>query len=126
MFSLLRHPVSSLTRTITRAMSSASKLNISPASPRSPAPTFKPFTLALIQLGRVGADKAANLTHARDMIRRAAAGEVMGPGAEAEHGTANERGKPDLIVLPVRVSSCRVKTGGRMAQALRHNSPGVF
>ncbi|KAF8267859.1 carbon-nitrogen hydrolase [Lactarius quietus] len=51
-----------------------------------PAPTFKPFNLALIQLGQVCADKAANLKHARDMIRKAASG--------------NTHGKPDLIVLP--------------------------
>jgi hypothetical protein len=56
-----------------------------------PAPAFKPFNLALIQLGQIGADKRANLNHARDMIRRAASGEGVG-GAQ---------GKPDLIVLPV-------------------------
>jgi omega-amidase len=56
-----------------------------------PAPAFKPFNLALIQLGQIGADKSANLKHARDMIRRAASGEGVG-GAQ---------GKPDLIVLPV-------------------------
>lgn len=55
------------------------------------APAFKPFNLALIQLGQIGADKSANLKHARDMIRRAASGEGVG-GAQ---------GKPDLIVLPV-------------------------
>ncbi|KAI9456248.1 carbon-nitrogen hydrolase [Lactarius psammicola] len=60
-------------------------------STRPPAPTFKPFNLALIQLGQIGADKAANLKHARDMIRKAANGE----------GTnGNTQGKPDLIVLP--------------------------
>ncbi|KAH9999011.1 carbon-nitrogen hydrolase [Russula vinacea] len=52
-----------------------------------PAPAFKPFNLAVIQLGQIGADKRANLKHARDMIRRAASGEGVG-------------GKPDLIVLP--------------------------
>jgi hypothetical protein len=57
-----------------------------------PAPAFKPFNLALIQLGQIGADKRANLNHARDMIRRAAGGEGVGGGAQ---------GKPDLIVLPV-------------------------
>jgi hypothetical protein len=56
-----------------------------------PAPGFKPFNLALIQLGQIGADKRANLNHARDMIRRAAGGEGVG-GAQR---------KPDLIVLPV-------------------------
>jgi hypothetical protein len=59
-----------------------------------PAPAFKPFNLALIQLGQIGADKGANLKHARDMIRRAASGEGVG-GAQ---------GKPDLIVLPVSAS----------------------
>ncbi|KAI9510397.1 carbon-nitrogen hydrolase [Russula earlei] len=58
-----------------------------------PAPAFKPFNLALIQLGQIGADKAANLKHARDMIRRAAGGESLGVGGGAQ-------GKPDLIVLP--------------------------
>lgn len=56
----------------------------------SPAPTLKPFNLALIQLGQVGADKETNLKHARDMIHRAANGE----------GAGNVQGKPDLIVLP--------------------------
>lgn len=55
-----------------------------------PAPAFKPFNLALIQLGQIGADKRANLDHARDMISRAASGEGVGGG----------QGKPDLIVLP--------------------------
>jgi len=57
-----------------------------------PAPAFKPFNLALIQLGQIGADKRANLKHARDMIRRAASGEGE-----------NTQGKPDLIVLPVSI-----------------------
>ena len=57
-----------------------------------PTPAFKPFNLALIQLGQIGADKRANLEHARDMIRRAASGEGVGGGVQ---------GKPDLIVLPV-------------------------
>lgn len=48
-------------------------------------PVFKSFTLALIQLGHIGAEKAANLKHAREMILKAAAKEK----------------KPDLIVLPV-------------------------
>ena len=69
-------------------------------------PTFKPFNLALVQLGQVTADKSgkqlyhrhgadteftdwtANLKHARDMTLKAAQG---GPNAQ----------KPDLIVLPV-------------------------
>ena len=49
-------------------------------------PSFKPFTLALIQLGSITANKHANLQHARDMVIIAA---------------SNEK-KPDLIVLPVR------------------------
>jgi predicted amidohydrolase len=57
----------------------------------SPAPAFKPFNLTLIQLGQIGADKAANLKHARDMIRKAANGQ----------GAGGAQGKPDLIVLPV-------------------------
>jgi omega-amidase len=51
-------------------------------------PVFKPFTLALIQLGHIGPDKSANLKHAHEMILKAAA-----PG---------KKNKPDLIVLPVR------------------------
>ena len=52
------------------------------------APVLKPFTLALIQLGNVGANKAENLKHAREMIQKAA----------TNHGSNK---KPDLIVLPV-------------------------
>ncbi|KAG6869000.1 hypothetical protein C0993_005658 [Termitomyces sp. T159_Od127] len=48
-------------------------------------PVFKSFTLALVQLGGIGADKSANLQHARDMILKAAAGRAK---------------KPELIVLP--------------------------
>ncbi|KAF5324665.1 hypothetical protein D9611_004410 [Ephemerocybe angulata] len=51
------------------------------------APVFKPFTLALIQLGNIGANKADNLKHAREMIQKATAG----------HGSQK---KPDLVVLP--------------------------
>ncbi|KAJ6455863.1 carbon-nitrogen hydrolase [Mycena sanguinolenta] len=47
------------------------------------APSFKPFTLALIQLGKVTANKVENLKHAREMILKAASTK-----------------KPDLIVLP--------------------------
>jgi omega-amidase len=61
----------------------------------TPAPAFKPFNLALIQLGQVGPDKAANLKHARDMIRKAASG--------------NAQGKPDLIALPVSASRLQLK-----------------
>ncbi|KAI0029320.1 carbon-nitrogen hydrolase [Vararia minispora EC-137] len=53
------------------------------------APEFKPFKLALIQLGQVTNDKAANLKHAREMIRKAVAGE--GVGAQS---------RPGLVVLP--------------------------
>ncbi|KAI0792938.1 carbon-nitrogen hydrolase [Abortiporus biennis] len=52
------------------------------------APNFKPFTLALVQLGQIGSDKAANLKHAREMILKAAGGEN------------NAGSKPDLVVLP--------------------------
>ncbi len=62
-----------------------------------PTPAFKPFNLALIQLGQIGSDKGANLKHARDMIRRAANGEGAGNA---------QGGKPDLIVLPVRARFC--------------------
>ncbi|KIL61927.1 hypothetical protein M378DRAFT_166410 [Amanita muscaria Koide BX008] len=48
------------------------------------APAFRPFTLALIQLGKITANKQHNLQHAREMIVKAA---------------KHER-KPDLIVLP--------------------------
>ncbi|KAI0086671.1 carbon-nitrogen hydrolase [Irpex rosettiformis] len=50
-------------------------------------PTFKPFNLALVQLGQIGADKAANLEHAKEMILKASQGSSTGQ-------------KPDLIVLP--------------------------
>lgn len=53
------------------------------------APTFKPFNLALIQLGGVSADKAHNLKHAREMILKAASGE------------GGSKPKPNIIVLPV-------------------------
>ncbi|KAI0075798.1 carbon-nitrogen hydrolase [Panus rudis PR-1116 ss-1] len=49
------------------------------------APTFKPFTLALVQLGQIGSDKTANIKHAREMVLKAA---------------NRPAGKPDLIVLP--------------------------
>jgi len=48
------------------------------------APSLRSFTLALIQLGRIGSKKYDNLNHARDMIIKAAADR-----------------KPDVIVLPV-------------------------
>ncbi|KAL1743290.1 carbon-nitrogen hydrolase [Schizophyllum fasciatum] len=52
----------------------------------SKAPALKPFTLALVQLGQIGANKADNLRHARDMVRKAAAGK--------------DGKKPNLVVLP--------------------------
>ncbi|KIM80922.1 hypothetical protein PILCRDRAFT_72543 [Piloderma croceum F 1598] len=52
----------------------------------SPAPTFKAFNIALIQLGGVTDNKTDNLKHAHEMILKAAAG---------EGGS-----KPNVIVLP--------------------------
>ncbi|OSX64712.1 hypothetical protein POSPLADRAFT_1044185 [Postia placenta MAD-698-R-SB12] len=52
------------------------------------APPFKPFNLALIQLGQTGPDKSANLAHARDLI------------LEAASGDGGAKPKPDVIVLP--------------------------
>lgn len=58
----------------------------------------KPFRLSLIQLGGLGADKAANLAHAKDMILKAV-GPVDGK-------------KTDLVVLPVSLQTadevCRI------------------
>ena len=51
--------------------------------------TLRKFTLALIQLGKIGSNKADNLTHAREQILKAALGSETGQ-------------KPDVIVLPVR------------------------
>ncbi|PPR00676.1 hypothetical protein CVT24_000964 [Panaeolus cyanescens] len=48
---------------------------------------LRPFTLALIQLGNIGAVKAENLKHARDMVLKAAKG-------------STDSKKPDIIVLP--------------------------
>ena len=53
----------------------------------STVPEFKPFTIALIQLGNVTGNKEHNLQHAREMIARAAKGQ--------------DGKKPHLIVLPV-------------------------
>lgn len=50
---------------------------------------LRPFTLALVQLGQIGLNKAENLKHACDMIRTAASGQ-------------GHHKKPDLVVLPVR------------------------
>ena len=47
----------------------------------------KPFRLSLVQLGGTGADKAANLVHAKEMVLKA---------AQPVDGK-----KTDLIVLPV-------------------------
>ncbi|OBZ75294.1 Mitochondrial protein import protein mas5 [Grifola frondosa] len=77
MFRQLTHPRLLSRQFSARAMSSL-----------PPAPIFKPFNLALIQLGQIGADKAANLKHARDMVLKAAGGD----------GGAKQ--KPDLVVLP--------------------------
>jgi len=52
------------------------------------APIFKPFNLALIQLGGVTANKTDNLQHAREMILQAAGGD------------GGLKPKPDVIVLP--------------------------
>lgn len=57
----------------------------------STVPSFKPFNLALIQLGGVTASKTDNLKHARDMILKAASGEE------------GSKPKPSLIVLPVNI-----------------------
>ncbi|TFY50322.1 hypothetical protein EVJ58_g11098 [Rhodofomes roseus] len=74
--SRLASRVPALTATARRAMSSAAP------------PEFRPFNLALIQLGQVGADKAANLKHAREMIMKAASGD------------GGSKPKPSLVVLP--------------------------
>lgn len=60
-------------------------------------PTLKPFKLALIQLGQVGASKEKNLAHARDMLSKAAKGSTDGI-------------KPNLLVLPVRSNYSKVNT----------------
>lgn len=49
----------------------------------------KSFTIALVQLGGIGKDKRANLSHARDMIAKAARG--------------HSSGRTDVVVLPVRL-----------------------
>lgn len=51
-----------------------------------PVPNAKPFRIALVQVGQISANKAANLVHARELILKAA----------ARGGSA----KPDFIVLP--------------------------
>jgi omega-amidase len=62
------------------------------------APTFRPFDLALVQLGGITADKPSNLAHAREMIMKAARGEGAPNGI-----------KPSLVVLPVRSYSNMVE-----------------
>ena len=52
---------------------------------------FRPFTLAQVQLEPAGNDVSKNLSHALDMIRRAASGD----------GDASRA--PELIVLPVNM-----------------------
>lgn len=64
----------------------------------STAPLFKPFNIALIQLGQVTADKAANLRHARDMILKAARAEGAGDSLKPSYTGAE---KVDVVVLPV-------------------------
>ena len=61
-----------------RAMATLSANNV---------PPFKPFRLALVQMGGVTNSKEKNLAHAKELIARAAS-----PGDGA---------KPGLIVLPV-------------------------
>jgi len=58
----------------------------------SNAPPFKPFRLALVQMGGVTNSKEKNLAHVKELIAQAAS-----PGDGA---------KPGLIVLPV--GSCLV------------------
>jgi hypothetical protein len=71
----------------------------------SNAPPFKPFRLALVQMGGVTSSKEENLAHAKELIARAAS-----PGNGA---------KPGVIVLPV--GSClSVDSGG--AQAMSRNA----
>lgn len=78
---------------------------ISTVRTMSTAPTFKPFNLALVQLGQVTADKAANLSHARDMILKAAQAEGAGDSLKPSYSGSL---KPDLVVLPVCVSLAQV------------------
>ncbi|KAF5357182.1 hypothetical protein D9756_006663 [Leucocoprinus leucothites] len=49
--------------------------------------SFRPFTLAFIQLGHIGANKADNIKHAREMILKAASGQ-------------GHNKKADMVVLP--------------------------
>jgi len=70
---MLGRLASTIKRSITTKMASA-------------VPEFKPFTIALIQLGNVTGNKGHNLQHAREMILKAAKG--------------HDGKKPHLIVLP--------------------------
>ena len=58
--------------------------------PLTKPPTFKPFKLALVQLGNIGTNKTENLRHAREMVLKAARGDERTDGK-----------KPNLVVLPV-------------------------
>jgi omega-amidase len=58
--------------------------------PLAKPPTFKPFQLALVQLGSIGTNKTENLKHAREMVLKAARGDERTDGK-----------KPNLVVLPV-------------------------
>lgn len=55
----------------------------------TPVPAFKPFRLALIQLGQLGSSTDKNLAHAREMLLKAA----QGPSGDSST-------KPNLMVLP--------------------------
>lgn len=50
---------------------------------------FRPFKVALVQLGNTGPSKEKNIQHAQKMILKAA-------------GSSDSAVKPNLIVLPVR------------------------
>jgi omega-amidase len=54
------------------------------------APPFKPFRLALVQMGGITSSKEKNLVHAKELIARAASPPGNG-------------GKPGVIVLPVGI-----------------------
>jgi hypothetical protein len=50
---------------------------------------FRPFTLAMVQLGSIGQDKGQNIKHAREMLVKASKG-------------TSEYSSVDLLMLPVR------------------------
>lgn len=60
-------------------------------------PSFKAFTVALVQLGSIGEDKLANLAHARDLVLRAAAAPASSTDSSDEPAF--------LVMLPVRSRS---------------------